>query len=74
MVRLKTWYEYFQKSYIAMEDELVRRKKQEAELERKVEAFRKYLQHEMQKEQAQRVDFNEKHHRYLPPNLKLLLE
>ena len=43
MERLKTWYEYFQKSYAAMEDELVRRKKQETELERKVEAFRKYL-------------------------------
>jgi hypothetical protein len=30
-----------------MEDELVRRKKQESELERKVEMFRKYLLDEM---------------------------
>ncbi len=45
--RLKTWYEYFQKSFSAMEDELVRRKKQESELERKVEMFRKYLLDEM---------------------------
>ena len=47
MDRLKTWYEYFQKSYAAMEDELVRRRKQEAALERKVEAFRKHLMQEM---------------------------
>jgi hypothetical protein len=30
-----------------MEDELVRRKKQEVELERKVEAFRRYLMQDM---------------------------
>jgi len=50
MERLRTWYEYFQKSYTAMEDELVRRKRQEAELEKKVEAFRKYLMLEMAQE------------------------
>jgi hypothetical protein len=42
-----------------MEDELVRRKKQEAELERKVEAFRRYLMQDMAEEQALRVEFNE---------------
>jgi hypothetical protein len=30
-----------------MEDELVRRKKQEADLERKVDAFRRYLMQDM---------------------------
>ena len=52
MERLKTWYEYFQKSYAAMEEELVRRRKQETALERKVEAFRKYLMQEMNEEQT----------------------
>ena len=52
MERLKTWYEYFQKSYAAMEDELVRRRNQETALERKVEAFRKYLIQEMNLEQT----------------------
>jgi hypothetical protein len=33
-----------------------------------------YLRKEITREQKTRLDFNEQHYRYLPPNLKALLE
>jgi hypothetical protein len=53
---------------------LVRRRAFEEDMARKVEAIRAYLNSELDKEQASRLSFNEAHYRYLPPNLKALLE
>ena len=72
--KLSTWYEYFHKSYIEMESELERRRAYDAEMEAKSERMRQYLRSEMEKEQLTRLDFNDKHYRYLPQNLKVLLE
>lgn len=45
--RLRTWYEYFEKSYKAMEIEIERRRVFELELNKKVEAFRVFLKKEI---------------------------
>lgn len=57
--RLRTWYEYFQKSYVSMEAEIARRRIFEVELAKKAEAMRLYLSSELQKEQQLRISFNE---------------
>lgn len=72
--KLATWYEYFQKSYQSMDIELARRRAFEEDMAKKVEAMRNYLRQEIAKEQQIRLDFNEQHYRYLPQNLKTLLE
>jgi hypothetical protein len=41
--RLKTWYEYFHKSYTAFELEISRRRQFEEDLNRKVTMMRNYL-------------------------------
>jgi len=57
--RLRTWYEYFQDSFSAMELELARRRAYELEINRKVEALRAQLQEEIGREHEKRLTFNE---------------
>jgi hypothetical protein len=48
--RLKTWYEYFHKSYVAFEIEITRRRQFEEELNRKVNIMRNYLGQQLARE------------------------
>jgi hypothetical protein len=57
-----------------MELELARRRAYELEINRKVEAMRAQLQEDIGREHEKRLTFNEQHYRYLPPNLKIMLE
>ncbi|TNV84398.1 hypothetical protein FGO68_gene5048 [Halteria grandinella] len=72
--KLRTWYEYFQKSYIQMESEIERRRKFEAKLRLQVQAMQSFLESELAAEHRVRIEFNEQNHRYLPQNLKVMLE
>ena len=72
--KLSTWYDYFQTAYSELEKELERRKKRELEVYKRVNQMRQYLSSEFNQESKIRMDFNEQHYRYLPSNLKQLLE
>ncbi|CDW83948.1 UNKNOWN [Stylonychia lemnae] len=72
--KLSTWYEFFQKSYQELEVEIERRTQYEFNIKQKVNMFRLFLMQEIHQEQKKRMDFNDKHYRYLPGNLKQNLE
>lgn len=57
--KLTTWYEYFLQAYLALEEEIERRRVYEEDVHTKVEAFQNYLQRRLEEEQKARVTFND---------------
>ena len=57
-----------------MNAEIARRQAYDDEMNRAAEAIRVYMSERLAKEQEARIAFNQQHYRYLPPNLKNLLE
>jgi hypothetical protein len=53
--KLRTWYEYFQKSYHAMEKEIERRRIAEERMHQRMQALRAYLASELMQEQGLRI-------------------
>jgi hypothetical protein len=57
-----------------MESEIARRRAYEQALAKKMDQIRQFLKQQYEEEQRKRIDFNEANYRYLPENLKLMLE
>ena len=68
------WYQYFEKSFLKLEEEHERRKQHELTMQKHVEKMRSFLQNEFFKESKVRFNFNEEHYQYLPHNLRQELD
>ena len=72
--KLTTWYEYFLKSYNALEVEVAKRRQFEIQMQEKAKLMTQFFEQEYAKETQRRMEFNDQNYRYLPSNLKFLLE
>jgi hypothetical protein len=57
-----------------MEIELKRRREYDHAIQKKVRQMRDQLKKEIDKELTERMDFNDQNYRYLPTNLRILIE
>lgn len=72
--KLTIWYENFAIAYDKFESELQERRDHEIKINEEVRAFQENLNSKYSAEFKRRVDFNQEHSKYLPENLRSLLD